>query len=70
MIKPSKVVFISDELEKGYYSLKEGDFLKKAITRAIKGLKENAFCGIQVPKRLIPKEYIRKYKKYEKMFNY
>ena len=62
MIKPSKVVFISDELEKDFYSLKEGDFLKKAITRAIKDLKENAFCGIQVPKRLIPKEYIRKYK--------
>ena len=62
MIKPSKVVFISDELEKDFYSLKEGDFLKKAITRAIKDLKENAFCGIHVPKRLIPKEYIRKYK--------
>ena len=27
----------------------------------IKDLKENAFCGIQVPKRLFPKEYIQKY---------
>ncbi|MDP2906781.1 MAG: hypothetical protein Q8O03_02475 [Nanoarchaeota archaeon] len=61
MIKPSKVVFINDELEESYNSLKEGDFVKKAITRAIRDLKQNAFSGIQIPKRLIPKEYIRKY---------
>lgn len=61
MIKPSKVVFINDELEESYNSLKEGDFVKKAITRAIRDLKENAFSGIQIPKRLIPKKYIRKY---------
>jgi len=62
MIKPSKVKFISDELEKDFNSLGDDDFIKKAIIRAIKDLKENAFCGIQVPKRLIPKEYIQKYK--------
>lgn len=62
MIKPSKVVFISDELEEDYNSLKEDDFLKKSINKAIKDLKVNAFVGIQVPKRLIPKQYIRKYK--------
>lgn len=61
MIKPSRVVFINNELEESYNSLKEGDFVKKAITRAIKDLKENAFSGIQLPKRLIPKEYIHKY---------
>jgi hypothetical protein len=27
-----------------------------------KDLEINAFCGIQIPKRLIPKEYILKYK--------
>ena len=61
MIKPSKVVFISDELEDDFKSLKEGDAIKKGITRAIKDLQENAFSGIQVPKRLFPKEYIQKY---------
>ncbi|MFH1065823.1 MAG: hypothetical protein V1734_04945 [Nanoarchaeota archaeon] len=61
MIKPSKVVFISDELEKNFYILKEDDPLKKAITKAIIDLRENAFAGIQVPKRLIPKKYIQKY---------
>lgn len=61
MKKPSSVVFISDELEEDYNSLKEEDFLKKAITRAIRDLRQNAFAGIQVPKRLFPKEYVRKY---------
>ena len=61
MIKPSKVVFISDELEKDFNSLKEDDPIKKAMIRAIQDLKENAFSGIQIPKRLFPKEYVQKY---------
>ena len=31
MIKPSKVVFISDELEKDFNELKENDPIKKGI---------------------------------------
>src|SRR3989338_7969270 len=61
MIKASKVFFISDELEKNFRSLPEGDFLRKSITQAIKSLRENAFSGIHVPKRLIPREYIKKW---------
>ena len=61
MIKPSKVQFISEELEKDYESLPEDDFLKKSIKRAINDLKQNAFCGLQIPKKLIPHEYIKKY---------
>ncbi len=61
IIKPSKVVFIEQELEDGFNRLKEEDFLKKSMIRAIKDLQENAFCGIQIPKRLIPKEYLHKY---------
>ena len=61
MIKPSKVVFISDELEKDFNELREDDPIKKGIIRAIKDLKKNAFSGIQIPKRLFPKEYIIKY---------
>ena len=61
MIKPSRVVFISDELEDSFNSLPEDDFVKKSMIRAIKDLRQNAFSGIHVPKRLIPKEYIRKY---------
>lgn len=59
MIKPSKVVFISDELEKDFNSLKQDDPIKKAIMRAIQDLKENAFSGIQIPKRFFPRESIQ-----------
>lgn len=58
MIKPSRVVFISDELEKDFNELTEDDPIKKGITRAVRDLKENAFCGIHIPKRLFPKEYV------------
>ena len=61
MIKASKVVFISDDLEKSFDELPEDDFLKKSIRQAIKNLRENAFYGIHVPKRLIPRHYIQKW---------
>jgi Txe/YoeB family toxin of Txe-Axe toxin-antitoxin module len=61
MIKPSKVVFIEEKLEKAFYSLSDNDPLKKFLKRAIRDLKQNAFCGIQIPKRLIPREYLSKY---------
>lgn len=57
IIRPSKVVFANDKLEKSFYSMKDGDEVKIHIKRAIKDMQENAFSGIQVPKRLIPKEY-------------
>jgi len=62
MNKPSKIVFIDDETEESFNQLKNDDFLKKAIKKVVNQLKQNAFSGIQVPKNLIPKVYIRKYK--------
>ena len=35
--------------------------LHKWINRAMDDLEDNAFCGIQIQKRLIPKVYIEKY---------
>ncbi len=61
MIKPSRVVFISQELEDDFRSLGENDPLKKAMIHAIRNLKENAFSEIQIPKRLFPREYVLKY---------
>ena len=61
MIKHSKVTFISEKLEKTFDSLPENEFLKKHIKRAIENLKENAFTGIRIPKRLFPKEYVVNY---------
>lgn len=61
MIKPSRVVFIEDKLEKTFNSLKDDDFIKMSIINAIGDLRQNAFSGVQVPKRLFPKEYVQKY---------
>ncbi len=61
MIKASKVIFISDELEKDFHALSDDDFVKKSMIRAIRDLKQNAFAGIQIPKKLIPKYYMQKY---------
>ncbi len=60
------VVYFGDEkLKEGYEKLKdskvEDQMLYKWISRAINDLEENAFCGIQIPKRIIPKVYIEKY---------
>ena len=62
LLRPSTAVFATDELEKDFYSLKENDEIKIYIKRAIQDIQKNAFCGIQLPKRLIPKEYIQNYK--------
>ena len=61
MIKPSKVKFISEKLEEDFNSLDESDILKKSIKRAIRDLQQNAFFGIQIPKRLFPAVYIERY---------
>jgi len=32
------------------------------LTHALKEIQENVFCGIRIPKNLIPKDYMLKYK--------
>lgn len=61
MIKRSRVVFVSEKLERTFESLSPDETLKKHIAKAIEELKENAFAGIRIPKRLFPHEYIVKY---------
>jgi Txe/YoeB family toxin of Txe-Axe toxin-antitoxin module len=56
------VAFADEKLKEAFEKLKTEDpTLYKFISRAIDDLKENPFCGIAIPKRLIPKIYIRKY---------
>lgn len=62
IIKPCQIVFADDKIEKEYNNLSEDDIIKKWINRAKEDIKKNAFCGIPIPKRLIPKEYVQKYK--------
>lgn len=65
MNRIKEVAFADIKLKESYLELKEGKFEEKQlfefINRAIDDLKENPFCGIRVPKKLWPKEYIQKY---------
>jgi Txe/YoeB family toxin of Txe-Axe toxin-antitoxin module len=61
IIKQSKVIFANDKIEKEFLELDENNEIKRHIRRAIEEIKRNAFCGIPVPKRLIPGEYVQKY---------
>ena len=62
----SQVYFAEEQLKQEYEKLNvsriEDVNLHKWITRAIDDLSENAYCGIQVKKEMIPKIYIKKYK--------
>jgi len=61
ILKPSRVVFANDKLEKAFYKLDKNDEIRRYIIRATLDIQKNAFCGIQLPKRLIPQEYYKKY---------
>ena len=62
---PSDIRFADESIREAFYKLEKGDDsereLFKFINQALDNLEENAFCGIQIPKRLIPKAYITKY---------
>lgn len=61
--KPSDgIVFADSSLEKAYNELAENSPLKKSIKRVMNKLKANIFCGENISKDRIPKEYIQKYK--------
>jgi len=62
MIKPSEVVFANDILETEFNRLDDGEDLKKFLKRAIRDIQKNAFCGVRIPKKLIPKKYVQEYK--------
>ena len=61
----SQVYFCDNKLKAAFEHLAdskvEDRMLHKWIIRAIEDLANNAFCGIQIQKRLIPKEYTDTY---------
>ena len=61
IIRKFQVVFIDEKTERQFNELDEDDEVKKCIKRAIEDIKQNAFCAIPIPKKLIPCEYIQKY---------
>jgi hypothetical protein len=62
---PSETRFIDEKIKEAFYKLEEGDAsekeLFKFINQAMDNIEKNAFCGIQIPKDRIPKEYIKQY---------
>ena len=61
-MRPKRVVFVDESLEKSFSAINKEDPIKKALTKAIQILKEDAFAGRNVKKKLIPKRLIQKYK--------
>ena len=62
---PSEIRFADTKIQEAFYELELGDNqekeLFKVINQAFDNIEANAFCGIQIPKHLIPKEYVTKY---------
>ena len=47
-MKPEKVVFVDESLEKSFNELNEADPIRKSLARAITTLQEDAFSGRNV----------------------
>ena len=63
---PSKIKFRDRKTRKAFDALltKHADQKKlySWLTRAFKDIEEDAFCGTQIPRQLIPKSYAKKHK--------
>ena len=70
----SEVKFGDENIKKAYQELESGKFedkeLKEWLDRAVQDLRKNAFSGIQIPKRLIPKEYHTEYGQLTNLWKY
>lgn len=62
---PSNVRFANEKVKNAFEKLKESKGNEKQLyvqlLNAFSEIEKNAFSGIQIPKRLIPKEYLKKY---------
>lgn len=65
----SNPVFADEKLQEEFEKITDKQ-LKKQLDNAIKNLEENAFCGIQIPKRLIPKEYHSRFGELTNLWKY
>jgi hypothetical protein len=65
MNKEISVAFINKTLKEHFELLKQGKFEDKQlyhfIDRALSDIKQKPDCGTKIPKKLWPKEYIKKY---------
>lgn len=59
-----EIRFVNNNLKKSFENLKKiskDKNLSKWLKRAFEDIEKNPFCGIQIPRKIIPKEYIKKY---------
>ena len=70
----SKVVLadmkLKKSLEKLHHSKQEDKKVHKWIERALCDLEKDAFCGIQIPKKLIPMEYVKRFGRLDNIWKY
>ena len=60
--KKITVAFADEDIQRAYFKVKaDNPSLYKFLERATDDIKTNPFCGIQIPKRQIPKSYMRDY---------
>ena len=59
----SQVAFADENLKKEFDQLSKIKEIKfyEQLVKAFRNLEENAFCWIQIPKRLIPKSYYQRF---------
>src|SRR3989338_6282582 len=58
----SKIKFADDKIMNAFHELENSDKdLLKNLENAFAEIENNTFCGIRIPKRLIPREYVMKY---------
>ena len=65
----SKIVFGDKRIKKQFEEIYDKD-LKRQLNNAFINLSENAFCGIHIPKKLIPKEYIKRFGEISNLWKY
>ena len=67
----SKVVFGDEKLKKEFEELcNSNPKLHKQLVRAFQNLEADCFCGIQIPKRLIPEDYERRFGPLSNLWKY
>lgn len=70
----SDVIFADEKIQSALEKLKESKTedkkLYEFLIRAFEDLENNAFCGIQISKKQIPKEYIKKYGLMDNLWKY
>ncbi len=64
-MRVKEVAFADERLKSSFEKLKTGKFEEKKIysfiQRAVDDLKDDPFCGVRIPDRLIPRIYLEKF---------